>query len=64
MNAAQVIEEICKLTPEEQKKVVKFVNRLPNQETIDAINEPLEGLSRYKTMDEVRVAIKEAVEES
>ena len=51
MTAAQVIEEICKLTPEEQEKVVKFVNRVPNQETIDAMNEPIDKSRSFKSAE-------------
>jgi hypothetical protein len=46
MNAVEVIEEIRRLPEEEREKVVEFVRHLPNAETIEAINEPLEGLPR------------------
>ena len=64
MNAVEVIEEIKRLPEEEREKVVEFVRHLPNAETIEAINEPLEGLSRYKSMSEVRKAIKDLVDDA
>ena len=64
MNAVQIIEEMQKLPPQEFAKVIEFARHVPNQETIDALNENKEGLPRYKTMDEVKAAIKEAVQES
>jgi len=64
MNAVEVIEEIRRLPEEEREKVVEFVRHLPNAETIEAINEPLEGLPRYKSMSEVRKAIKDLVNDA
>ncbi len=64
MNAVEVIEEIKRLPEEEREKVVEFVRHLPNAETIEAINEPLEGLPRYKSMSEVRKAIKDLVHDA
>jgi len=64
MNAVEVIEEIKRLPEEEREKVVEFVRHLPNAETIEAINEPLEGLPRYKSMSEVRKAIKDLVNDA
>lgn len=64
MNAAEVIEEIARMPRDEQEKVVEFLRHIPNQETIDAINEPLEGLASYKSMDEVKSAIKNLVHDA
>lgn len=64
MNAAEVIEKIVKMPQEEQNKVVKFMRNTPNQDTIDAINEPLENLSVYKSMNEVKSAIKNLVHDA
>jgi hypothetical protein len=61
MNAQQIIDEITQLPLEEKSKVVEFVRHLPNQDTIDAINEPIEDLPRYTNMNEVRSAIKDLV---
>ena len=64
MNAMEVIEEIKRLPDEEREKVVEFVRHLPNAETVEAINEPIEGLPHYKSMDEVRKAIKDFVHDA
>ena len=61
MNAAEILEEIQRLPEDERNKVVDFVRNIPNAETVKAINEPLEGLPRYKSMDEVTSAIKDLV---
>lgn len=61
MNAAEILEEIQRLPEDERNKVVDFVRNIPNTETVEAINEPLEGLPRYKNMDEVTSAIKDLV---
>lgn len=61
MNAQQIIDEITQLPLEEKSKVVAFVRHLPNEETIEAINEPTDDLPRYTSMDEVRSAIKDLV---
>jgi hypothetical protein len=61
MNAAEIIEQIKHLPLEEQGKVVAFTRHLPNEETLEAMAEPIEELSRYKNMDEVRSAIKDLV---
>ena len=61
MNAAEIIEEIAQLPESEKGKVVEFVRHLPNAETLEAINEPVEDLPRYTSMDEVRSAIKDIV---
>lgn len=64
MDAAKIIEDIQRLPEEERRKVVEFVRHLPNAETVEAINEPLEGLPRYKSMSEVRKAIKDLVRDA
>ncbi len=64
MNAQQIIDEITQLPSEEKSKVVEFVRHLPNEETIEAMNEPTEGLPRYKSMDEVRSALKGLVHDA
>jgi hypothetical protein len=61
MDAAQIIDEYKRLPAEEQGKVMEFIRHQPNAETIEAINEPLEGLPRYSNMDEVKSAIKDLV---
>jgi hypothetical protein len=64
MNAVEVIEEIKRLPENERSKVLDFVRHLPNAETVEAINEPTEGLPRYKSMSEVRKAIKDLVHDA
>lgn len=39
MNAAEIIEEIQRLPPEEMGKVVEFMRHVPNAETLEAMNE-------------------------
>ena len=58
MNAVQVIEEIKRLPEEEREKVVEFVRHLPNAETIEAINEPLEGLPRFDSVEDLLKELK------
>lgn len=53
MNAAQIIKEIQRLPEEERGKVVEFVRHQPNAETIAAINEPIDGLPRHSSVDEL-----------
>ncbi len=64
MNAAEIIKEIECLPESEKGKVVEFVRHIPNAETIAAINEPTEDLPRYKSMNEVRDAIKKLVHDA
>jgi len=64
MNAAEIIEEIARLPENEKGKVVEFVRHLPNAETLEAINEPTEGLPRYRNMSEVRSAVKDLVRDA
>ena len=61
MNAAEIIEEIARLPESEKGKVVEFVRKLPNAETLEAINESVDDLSRYTSMNKVRSAIKDLV---
>jgi hypothetical protein len=61
MNAVEIIEQIKQLPPEERDKVVDFTRHLPNEETLEAMAEPIDGLPRYASMDEVRSAIKDLV---
>lgn len=61
MNAAEIIEEIARLPENEKGKVVEFVRHLPNAETVEAINESIEDLPRYTSMDEVSRALKDIV---
>ena len=61
MNAAQIIEEITRLSENEKGKVVEFVRHLPNAETLEAINEPADVLPRYTNMDEVSSKLKDLV---
>ncbi len=58
MNAEQIIEDIQRLPEEERNKVVEFVRHLPNAETIEAINEPLEGLQRFDNVEELFKELK------
>ena len=53
MNAVQIIEEIQKLPDEEREKVVDFVLHVPNKETLEAINENLDGRPRFKSAKEL-----------
>ena len=64
MNAAEIIEEIARLPEIEKGKVVEFVRHLPNAETLEAIEESADNLSRYSSMSEVRNAIRDLVRDA
>lgn len=51
MNAQQIIAEITQLPSEEKSKIVDFVRHLPNQDTIEAMEEPIEGLPRFDSVE-------------
>lgn len=53
MNAVDVIEEIKRLPEKERSKVVEFVRHLPNAETVEAINEPIEDWPRFDSVEEL-----------
>lgn len=53
MNALEIIEEIKRLPEAERGKVLEFMRHIPNAETIEAINEPTEGLPRFNTVEEL-----------
>lgn len=53
MNALEIIEEIKRLPEDERGKVAEFMRHIPNAETIEAINEPTEGLPRFSTVEEL-----------
>ena len=61
MNAVEIIEEIKRLPEVERGKVLEFILNLPNAETVDAIEEPVDNLARYKTISEVRAAVKDII---
>ena len=51
MNAAEIIDEIKLLPADEQVKVIEYVKRIPNPETIEAMNEPTDQLKRFETVE-------------
>ena len=53
MNAATIIEEINRLPNEEKNKVIDYLSRLPNAETLAAMEEPTEGLPRFKSVEDL-----------
>jgi len=53
MNAAQIIEEIQRLPEDERGKVLDFVRHQPNAETLEAMREPVEGLPRFDTVEDL-----------
>jgi len=53
MNAAEIIEQIKQLPPEERGKVVDFTRHLPNEETLKAMAEPLESLERFESVEDL-----------
>ena len=61
MNAAKIINEITQLPEAEKGKVVEFIRRLPNAESLEAIHESSDNLVCYSSMDEVKNAIKDIV---
>lgn len=58
MDAAQIIEQINRLPEEERGKVVEFIRHQPNAETLEAINEPTEGLPRFSSVEELFVELE------
>ncbi len=57
MNAATIIEEIKSLPKKERGKVIEFVKHIPNEETLAAINEPLEKGRSFKSAAELFAAL-------
>jgi mRNA-degrading endonuclease RelE of RelBE toxin-antitoxin system len=53
MNAAEIIEQIKQLPPEERNKVVDFTRQLPNEETFKAMAEPMENLERFESVEDL-----------
>ena len=53
MNAVEIIEQIKQLPPEERDKVVDFTRHLPNEETLEAMAEPLERLERFESVEDL-----------
>ena len=55
MNAVQIIKEIQKLPTDEKGKVVAFVRKIPNAETIAALEEAQNHhkLDEYASADEM-----------
>ncbi len=51
MNAAQIIEEIQRLSEGEKGKIVEFLRHQPNAETIAAMDEPTDRLPRFSSVD-------------
>lgn len=58
MNAAEIIEQINRLPEDEKEKIISFVRHLPNDETIEAIQEPVEGLPRFNSVEELFEELK------
>lgn len=58
MNAAKVIEEIKRLPEKERSKVVDFVRHLPNAKTVEAMDEPIDGLPRFDSIEELFKELK------
>ena len=57
MNASEIIEEIKRLPEDERGKVIDFVRRIPNAETLAAMNETLEEGRSFKSASELFAAI-------
>jgi hypothetical protein len=53
VNAAEIIEQIKQLPPKERGKVVDFTRHLPNEETLDAMAEPLKKLERFESVEDL-----------
>jgi hypothetical protein len=51
MNAAQIIEEIQRLSEDERGKVLDFARHQPNAETLEAIHESTCDLPRFETVE-------------
>jgi len=51
MNAAEIIQEITRLPESERGKVIDFMRHLPNAETLEAMEEPIENLPRFSSVE-------------
>jgi len=51
MNAAEILEEISRLPPEEKGKIVEFLRDQPNAETLEAMRESTDGLPRASSVE-------------
>ena len=58
MNAAEIIQEIERLSEEEKGKVVDFMRHLPNAETLEAMREPVKEGRSFKSADELFASIE------
>lgn len=58
MNAAEIIEEIQRLSEDEKGKVVEFVRHQPNAETLEAMREPVEEGRSFKSAAELFASIE------
>ena len=58
MNAAEIIEQIKRLPEDEKEKVVSFVRHLPNDETIEAIQQHIEDLPRFNSVEDLFEELK------
>jgi hypothetical protein len=53
MTASQIINEIERLADDERNAVVDFVRNLPNCKTVDSMNEPVDTLPTFGSVDEL-----------
>ena len=51
MDAAKIIDEIKLLPADEQVKVIEYIRTIPNEETIQALDEPSDTLQRFNSVD-------------
>jgi hypothetical protein len=58
MNAAQIIEEIQRLSEDERGKVLDFARHQPNAETLEAMREPVEAGRSFKSAAELFASIE------
>jgi len=51
IDAAKIIDEIKLLPADEQVKVIEYIRTIPNEETMQALDEPSDTLQRFNSVD-------------
>ena len=51
MDAAKIIDEFKLLPADEKVKVIEYIRTIPNEETVQAIDEPSDTLQRFNSVD-------------
>ena len=51
IDAAKIIDEFKLLPADEKVKVIEYIRTIPNEETVQAIDEPSDTLQRFNSVD-------------